>query len=82
MIKAKLQGDTAVNLVQDDMIVNLCDSFAVNNAHKREQVMILDPEAPVSLAGRPWLDQYLKEFDLTIEDMVSSSCYQCLNLED
>ena len=62
-----------MNLVQEDMIVNLCDTFIVNNT---QQVMILDPRVPISLAGKPWLDQYLKELDLTIEDLVSSSCYQ------
>ena len=76
MIRAKLQGDTAVNLVQDDMIMNLCDIFPVNNTHRGEQVMILDPRAPVSLDGKPFLDQYLKEFDLMFKDMMSSSCYQ------
>ena len=38
--------------------------------------MILDPGVLVSLAGRPWLENYLVEFDYKIEDMVSSECYQ------
>ena len=38
--------------------------------------MILDPGAPVSLVGRPWLSKYLAEFDLKIEDMESSACFQ------
>ena len=50
----------------------------MNYTDKGEQVMILDPGVPVSLAWRPWLHQYLKDFDLTIEDMESSSCYQVL----
>ena len=33
-IRAKLQDYTAVNLVQDDMIMNLCDTFDVNNTHR------------------------------------------------
>ena len=71
-MRAKLQGDNVlVNLVQNEMIMNLCDSFAMNNTYKRKQVMILNPGAPLSLAGRPWLDQYLKEFDLTIKDIMS-----------
>ena len=56
MIGAKLHGDSVVSLVKDDMIVNLCDTFAANNTHRGEQVMILDTGAPMSLAGRPWLD--------------------------
>ena len=38
--------------------------------------MILDPGAPVSLVGRSWLSKYLAEFDLKIEDMESSACFQ------
>ena len=76
MMRAKLQGDTVVNLVQEDIIVNLCDTFVVNKTHRGDKVMILDPWAHVSLAEKPCLDQYLKEFDLMIKDMVSSSCYK------
>ena len=56
--------------------MNLCHTFAVNNTHRGEQVMILDPGAPLSFVGRPWLDQYQKEFDLMIEEITSLSCYQ------
>ena len=84
MMRAKLQRENIlVNLVQDSEVnVNLCDGNAikeellVNFTNKREHVMILDIGAPVSLFGRPWLDQYLKEFDLTIDDFVASSCSQ------
>ena len=76
MMKAKLQGlKVSVNHVQNEIIMNF-NSFAVNNTHWGGYVMIPDHEAPVSLARRPWLDQYLKMFYLTIKDMVSSSCYQ------
>ena len=37
---------------------------------------ILDPGAPVSLAGRPWLSKYLAEFDLKIEILKSSDFHQ------
>ena len=40
------------------------------------QMMILDIGAPVSLAGVFWMTQYLKEFDLTIEEMKSVRCQQ------
>ena len=30
----------------------------------------------MSLVGRPWLSKYLAEFDLKIEDMESSACFQ------
>ena len=38
--------------------------------------MIIDMGALVSLAGIQWLEQYLGEFDLTIEEMESSPCHQ------
>jgi len=37
---------------------------------------MFEPGAPMSLAGRPWLERYLAEFDYMIEDMVSSECYK------
>ena len=40
------------------------------------QLMILDLGAPVSLAGISWMQQYLQEFCLTIEQMNSVPCYQ------
>ena len=45
------------------MNVNFCDTFVVENIQRGENVMILDPGAPMSLAGRPWLEKYLAEFD-------------------
>ena len=75
-MNTKPKHDTAVNLVHKDMVWNLCDTYAVKNTQRGEKVMILDPGAPMSLAGRPWLSKYLEEFDCTIEDMVSLSCYQ------
>ena len=38
---------------------------------QRGKIMILDPRVLVSLAGRPWLEKYLTEFDYRIEDIVS-----------
>ena len=35
------------------------------------QLMILDIGAPVSIAGVPWMEQYLEEFNLKIDDMKS-----------
>ena len=40
------------------------------------QLMILDLGAPVSLAEISWMEQYLQEFGLTIEQMNSVSCHQ------
>ena len=38
--------------------------------------MILDCGAPVSLAGISWMEQYLQEFNLTIDQMSSTTCNQ------
>ena len=38
--------------------------------------MILDLGAPVSIAGVPWMEQYLEEFDLKIQDLKSVKCNQ------
>ena len=40
------------------------------------QMMILDLGAPVSIAGVPWMRQYLAGFGLEIENMKSVSCNQ------
>ena len=39
-------------------------------------MIILDIGAPVSVAGVPWMKQYLKEFGLEIENMKNVECGQ------
>ena len=68
--------NTSVSLVHEDMLVNLCDTYGVENTQRGEHIMVLDPGAPVSLARISWLSKYLSEFEYKIEDMVSSECYQ------
>ena len=68
--------NVVVNLVHKEMVVNMCDTYAVENTQRGEKVMILDPGAPMSLAGRPRLEKYWDDFDYNIEDMISSECYQ------
>ena len=85
------KGDTRVKEVTaatptttTDVNVNLCDGegfrvkedFLINYTELEHQVMVLDIGAPVSLAGILWLEQYLGELDLTIEEMESSPCHQ------
>ena len=63
--------------------VNLCDGegfkvqkeFLINYTDLGCQVMVLDISAPVSLAEIKWLEQYLGEFNLTIEDIETSPCH-------
>ena len=38
--------------------------------------MILDLGSPVSLAGKEWMTQYLREHGLEIKDMKMQDCYQ------
>ena len=64
--------------------VNICDGdgfkvkeeFLINYTDLGCQVKVLDIGALVSLAGTKWLEQYLWEIDLTIEEMESSPCHQ------
>ena len=80
-------GDTKVNEVTavptpapTELNANLCDGgdlrvteeFFINYKDLGRQVMILDLGAPLSLVGIKWLEQYLGEFDMTIEEMESS----------
>ena len=69
--------------------VNLCEEYMfdekilVNYTDKLRQVMILDIGAPVSLAGKQWMSQYLKEYSLEIKKIkacCTSSAVQVLNL--
>ena len=52
--------------------------MTINYTYKESgrQLMILDCGAPVSLAGISWMEQYLQEFGLTIDQMVSVPCNQ------
>ena len=45
-----------VNLVPDYLVANLCDNYTVENTQGGKKVMILDPGACMSLAGRPWFE--------------------------
>merc|ERR1712240_586535 len=65
-----------------EMNVQLCDGFQlykeilVNYTEKGKQVMILNLGAPVCLAGKEWMDQYLRDHELELKDMKMSECCQ------
>ena len=65
-----------VNLCGQDLPEEL--ELSINYAYKDSgrQLMILDCGAPVSLAGISWMEQYLQEFNLTIDQMSSTTCNQ------
>merc|ERR1712240_888725 len=54
----------------------LDEEILVNFTEKRKQVMILDLGAPVSVAGKEWMDQYLRDYELELKDMKMSECCQ------
>ena len=62
--------------------MQLCEGYEldkeilVNHTEKGKQVMILDLGAPVSLAGKEWMDQYLKDHELEVGDMKTSEYFQ------
>ena len=43
--------------------------------------MILDLGAPVSLAGKEWMSQYLGEQELEIKDLKMQGCNQIFRFE-
>ena len=65
-----------------EMNVQLCDGFQLNEeilmnyTEKGKQVMILDLGAFMSLAGKEWIDQYLKDHELEIGDLKTLDCHQ------
>ena len=57
---------TSVNLCDQEVIMG--DEMTINYTYTDlgKQMMILDLGAPVSIAGIPWMTQYLQEFGHTI----------------
>ena len=61
---------------------NLCEEVKVGEeivinytyTDMGRQMMMLDIRAPVSIAGVPWMEQYLEEFDRKIQDLKSVKC--------
>ena len=54
-----LNENIYIFIVQDNMVLNVCDKFAINNTQRGEQAIILDLGVPMSLARKPWINQYL-----------------------
>ena len=46
-------------MIMELSLVLEADKFAINNTQRGEQAIILDLGVPVSLAGKPWINQYL-----------------------
>ena len=66
----------SVNLCSQDIVEEM--EMTINYTYKDSgrQLMILDLGAPVSLAGISWMEQYLQEFGLIIDQMNSVLCHQ------
>ena len=77
MLNNKL--DVKLITIEKPIAVNLCEKteevkdISINYTYTDQgrQMMILDIGALVSVAGVPWVKQYLKEFGLEIENMKS-----------
>ena len=65
-----------------ELNVQLCDGFEldkeilVNLTEKGKQVLIWDLGAPVDLAGKEWMEQYLKDHELELNEMKMLECHQ------
>ena len=63
-----------------DLNVNWCEEYneeiLVNFTEKGKQVMILDLGAPVSLARKEWIKQYLEDHRAELKDLKSYECHQ------
>merc|ERR1712082_566487 len=65
-----------------ELNVKLCDGFQldeeilVNFTEKGKEVMILDLGAPMSLAGKERMEQYLKDHELELNEMKILECHQ------
>ena len=67
-----------VHLCEEAKDIEAAKEVMVDYTHTDlgRQMMILDIAAPWSLAGVPWISQYVEEFGLKIEDMRSVACNQ------
>ena len=80
-IACKCDDCTKMRKSAKELNVQLCEGYEldeeilVNYTEKGKQVMILDLGAPVSLAGNEWMDQYLKDHGLEVQDMKTSECH-------
>ena len=72
------ESSTTVNLCSQELDVAEEMEMTIKYTYKDtgRRLMILDIGAPVSLAGISWMEQYLQEFGLTIEQMNSVPCNQ------
>ena len=73
-VSAEEFSATAINLCSQELAVaeEMMINFTYTDSGRK--LMILDIGAPVSLAGISWMEQYLQEFGLTIEQMNSVEC--------
>ena len=69
----------AINLCSQEVVEEM--EIAINYTYKNSgrQIVILDLGAPVSLAGISWMEQYLQEFGLNLEQINSFPCHLCLD---
>ena len=69
----KFAKELKINWCQN---ITVNEEIVVNYTEKGKQVMILDLGAPVSVAGTEWMNQYLKDHNLKLEDLKGYDCHQ------
>ncbi len=73
--------EKVVNLAKELKInwcqnITLNEEIVVNFTENRKHVMILDLGAPVSVAGTEWMNKYLKDHNLKLDNLEVHKCYQ------
>ena len=56
--------------------IEVRNEFLIHYSEKDDNIMVVDNGAPASLAGKSWIEKYLKQQDLEIDDLVCHPCHQ------
>ena len=56
--------------------IEISNEFLIHYTEKDNNIMVVDKGAPASLAGKSWIETYLKQQDLEMNNLSGRSCYQ------
>merc|ERR1712112_767749 len=65
-----------------ELNVNWCREYKENEgvqvkgSEQSNQIMILDLEAPVSVSGKKWMEEYLEKHGMKLQELNTVRCYQ------
>ena len=68
-----LANEVKVNWCQN---ITVDEEIVVHFTENRKHIMILDLGAPVSVAGNEWMNKYLKDYNLGLENLEVYKCHQ------